>query len=167
MSFQICAYVSCEKERAKLERLGQSTEKLLARFSQKYEELPNNKLFNAIPLFPRGFKAKNVDYDIITYDTYDYLDKLIGVYLVDIFYAAFIKYNERCLDKRAEKMANLIKFGTYNPKYIWMLRYGMSFEDIEVLEDYIESIDEQGIIVNQAFANLPEKARDCIKRFVD
>ena len=36
------AYVSCEKERAKLERLGQSTEKLLARFSQKYEELPNN-----------------------------------------------------------------------------------------------------------------------------
>lgn len=48
-----------------------------------------------------------------------------------------------------------------------MLRYGMSFEDIEVLEDYIESIDEQGIIVNQAFANLPEKARDCIKRFVD
>lgn len=48
-----------------------------------------------------------------------------------------------------------------------MLRYGMSFEDIEVLEDYIESIDEQGIIVNQTFANFPEKARDCIKRFVD
>lgn len=69
--------------------------------------------------------------------------------------------------KEPKKMANLIKFGTYNPKYIWMLRYGMSFEDIEVLEDYIESIDEQGIIVNQAFANLPEKARDCIKRFVD
>ena len=48
-----------------------------------------------------------------------------------------------------------------------MLRYGMSFEDIEILEDYIEIIDERGIIVNQAFANLPEKARDCIKRFVD
>ena len=161
------AYVSREKERAKLEKLGQSTDHLLARFSQKYEELPNNKLFKTIPLFPKEFKAKDVDYDIITYDTYDYLDKLIGLYLVDIFYAAFIKYNERCHDERAVKMANLIKFGTYNPKYIWMLRYGMSFEDIEVLEDYIESIDEQGIIVNQAFTNLPEKARDCIKRFVD
>lgn len=161
------AYVSREKERAKLEKLGQSTDHLLARFSQKYEELPNNKLFKTIPLFPKEFKAKDVDYDIITYDTYDYLDKLIGLYLVDIFYAAFIKYNERCQDERAVKMANLIKFGTYNPKYIWMLRYGMSFEDIEVLEDYIESIDEQGIIVNQAFANLSEKARDCIKRFVD
>lgn len=139
------AYISREKERAKLEKLGQSTDDLPARFSQKYEDLPNNKLFKSIPLFLRGLKAKDVDYDIITYDTYDYLDKLIGLYLVDIFYAAFIKYNERCQDERAVKMANLIKFGTYNPKYIWMLRYGMSFEDIEVLEDYIESIDEQGI----------------------
>lgn len=161
------AYVSCEKERAKLEKLGQSTEKLLARFSQKYEELPNNKLFKSIPLFARGFKAKDVDYDIITYDTYDYLDKLIGLYLVDIFYAAFFKYYERCQDERAVKMANLIRFGTYNPKYIWMLRYGMSFEDIEILEDYIESIDERGITVKKGFANLPEKTRDCIKRFVD
>lgn len=161
------AYVSCEKERVKLEKLGHTTDELTARFSQKYQELPNNKLFKPIPLFSKGLKAKDVDYDIITYDTYDYLDKLIGLYLVDIFYAAFIKYNERCQDERAVKMANLIKFGTYNPKYIWMLRYGMSFEDIEVLEDYIESIDEQGIIVNQAFANLPEKTRGCIKRFVD
>lgn len=161
------AYVSHEKERAKLEKNGQSTNDLLARFSQKYEELPNNKLFKSISLFPKGLKAKDVDYDIITYDTYDYLDKLIGLYLVDIFYAAFIKYDERCQDERAVKMANLIKFGTYNPKYIWMLRYGMSFEDIEVLEDYVESIDEQGITVKQGFANLPEKARDCIKRFVD
>ena len=161
------AYVSHEKERVKLEKLGQSTDNLPARFSQKYEELPNNKLFKSIPLFPKRLKAKDVDCDIITYDTYDYLDKLIGLYLVDIFYAAFIKYDERCHDERAVKMANLIKFGTYNPKYIWMLRYGMSFEDIEILEDYIESIDERGIAVNQGFANLPEKARDCIKRFVD
>lgn len=60
-------------------------------------------------------------------------------------------------------MANLIKFGTYNPKYIWMLRYGMSFEDIEVLEDYIESIDEQGITVKQGFANLPEKQETVLR----
>lgn len=160
------AFLSRESERSKLDRLGQSTDQILARFTQKYAELPNNNLCSPISLFPRGLKAKDVDYDIITYDTYDYLDKLIGLYLSDIFYAAFIKYNERYPDDRAIKMANLIKYGTYNTKYIWMLRYGMSFEDIELLKDYIESIDERGIVVTQEFANLPQKVKGCIDRFV-
>lgn len=160
------AFLSRESERSKLDRFGQSTDQILARFTQKYAELPNNNLCSPISLFPRGLKAKDVDYDIITYDTYDYLDKLIGLYLSDIFYAAFIKYNERYPDDRAIKMANLIKYGTYNTKYIWMLRYGMSFEDIELLKDYIESIDERGIVVTQEFANLPQKVKGCIDRFV-
>lgn len=160
------AFLSRESERSKLDRLGQSTDQILARFTQKYAELPNNNLCSPISLFPRGLKAKDVDYDIITYDTYDYLDKLIGLYLSDIFYAAFIKYNERYPDGRAIKMANLIKYGTYNTKYIWMLRYGMSFEDIELLKDYIESIDERGIVVTQEFANLPQKVKGCIDRFI-
>lgn len=101
------AFLSRESERSKLDRLGQSTDQILARFTQKYAELPNNNLCSPISLFPRGLKAKDVDYDIITYDTYDYLDKLIGLYLSDIFYAAFIKYNERYPDDRAIKMANL------------------------------------------------------------
>ena len=77
--------------------------------------------------------------------------------MCNIFQVAFVKYNERCPDEQAEKMANLTKYGTYNTKHIWMLRYGMSFEDIELLEDYIESIDERGIIVMQEFSNLPQK----------
>lgn len=72
--------------------------------------------------------------------------------MCNIFQVAFVKYNERCPDEQAEKMANLTKYGTYNTKHIWMLRYGMSFEDIELLEDYIESIDERGIIVMQEFS---------------
>ena len=161
------AYVSCELERSRLDKLGKSTDGIMAKFTQKYEEIPNNNLLNCISLFPKGLKAKNVDYDIITYDTYDYLDKLIGLYLSDIFYAAFIKYNERCIDERAIKMANLIKYGTYNSKYIWMLRYGMSFEDIEVLDRYIVSIDEFGIQVTQDFYNLPQSYKRCIERFID
>ena len=161
------AYVSCELERSRLDKLGKSTDGIMAKFTQKYEEIPNNNLLNCISLFPKGLKAKNVDYDIITYDTYDYLDKLIGLYLSDIFYAAFIKYNERCIDERAIKMANLIKYGTYNSKYIWMLRYGMSFEDIEVLDRYIVSIDEFGIQVTQDFYNLPQTYKRCIERFID
>lgn len=161
------AYLSRESERSRLEGFGQSTDNIYAKFTQKYEELPNNNLHSPVSLFQKDLKAKDVDYDIVTYDTYDYLDKLIGLYLSDIFYAAFIKYNERCPDERAIKMANLIKYGTYNPKYIWMLRYGMSFEDIELLEDYIEAIDEHGIIVTQGFANLPQKVKSCIERFVE
>lgn len=87
--------------------------------------------------------------------------------MCNIFQVAFVKYNERCPDEQAEKMANLTKYGTYNAKHIWMLRYGMSFEDIELLEDYIESIDERGIIVTQEFSNLPQKVKGCIDRFVE
>ena len=87
--------------------------------------------------------------------------------MCNIFQVAFVKYNERCPDEQAEKMANLTKYGTYNTKHIWMLRYGMSFEDIELLEDYIESIDERGIIVMQEFSNLPTKVKGCIDRFVE
>lgn len=65
------AFLSRESERSKLDRLGQSTDQILARFTQKYAELPNNNLCSPISLFPRGLKAKDVDYDIITYDTYD------------------------------------------------------------------------------------------------
>ncbi len=39
------------------------------------------------------------------------------------------------------------------------VRYGLSFEDIELLEDYIESIDERGIIEMQEFSNLPQKVK--------
>ena len=161
------AYLTQETERRRLDKMGQLTDNIYARFTQKYQELPNNNLYNSIPLFKKGTKAKDVDYDIITYDTYDYLDKLIGLYLSDIFYAAFIKYNERMDDERAEKMADLIKYGTYNTKYIWMLRYGMSFEDIELLEEYIESIDERGIHVTENFKDLPQNITSCIERFVD
>lgn len=161
------AYVSCKSARAKLEKLGLSTDNIPAKFTQRYLELPDNSLFSPISLFPKGTKAAQVDYDTITYDTYDYLDKLIGLYLSDIFFAAFIKYNERCQDPRAEKMANLIKYGTYNPKHIWMIRYGMSFEDIEQLDSYIEAIDERGIVVTPNFAELPQKKKSCIARFVE
>ena len=52
------AYLSRESERTRLDRLGQSTDNILAMFTQKYEELPNNNLHSPISLFQRGLKAK-------------------------------------------------------------------------------------------------------------
>jgi hypothetical protein len=66
--------------------------------------------------------AKDVDFDIVVYDTYDFLDKLIGFKLSDIFYAAFKINFENTHDKRSLTFANLIKYGTSNEKEILMLR---------------------------------------------
>lgn len=161
------SYVSKMKTRRKIERIGNSTEKISASFTQRYKDLPNSDLNYPISLFPQGTKAKDVDYDIITYDTYDYLDKLLNLYLSDIFYAAFYKYNERNSDDRAIKMANLIKYGTFTEKYIWMLRYGISFENIDILDPYIKSINEEGVTVYDQFYELPQKQRECIARYID
>ena len=85
------AYISKMQERKEKERLGISTDSINAQFSQKCQDLPNGSLIHPIPLFGCGTKAREVDYDIVTYDTYDYLDKVINLYLSDIFYAAFLK----------------------------------------------------------------------------
>ena len=161
------AYISKMQERKEKERLGISTDSINAQFSQKCQDLPNGSLIYPIPLFGCGTKAREVDYDIVTYDTYDYLDKVINLYLSDIFYAAFLKYNERNLDERAIRMAKLVKYGTFNDKHIWMLRYGISFENIETLAPCIENIDEGGIVVNNHFYELSEKYQKCISRFID
>lgn len=72
----------------------------------------------------------DVDYDRIVFDTYDYLDKIIGFKLSDIFFAAFNEYFEKTNDIRAKRMAQLVKYGTEDNKEIWMLRYGFTFEDM-------------------------------------
>ena len=86
-------YVSRTKERSEYKR-NKWEFKLEARFTAKYQEIPNKNCF-AVPLFEYGTAASSVDYDSIIYDTYDYLDKLIGFKLSDILYAAFYKFFER------------------------------------------------------------------------
>ena len=110
--------------------------------------------------------AKDVDFDIVVYDTYDFLDKLIGFKLSDIFYAAFKINFENTHDKRSLTFANLIKYGTSNEKEILMLRYGLSLDDISVLEPYILSIDTGGISVSPDYYDLPLDIRKPLERFV-
>ena len=97
---------------------------------------------------------------------YDFLDKLIGFKLSDIFYAAFKINFENTHDKRSLTFANLIKYGTSNEKEILMLRYGLSLDDISVLEPYILSIDTGGISVSPDYYDLPLDIRKPLERFV-
>lgn len=102
-----------------------------------------------LSLFPAATKGKDVDYDRIVYDTYDFLDKLIGFKLNDLFYAIFHQYYLAYQDDRAERLAKYIKYGTEDSTEIWMLRYGFSFEEIEWLKPCVEYIDQTEIKFNE------------------
>ncbi len=137
-----------------------------ARFTVAYKEIPNRYMRN-YPLFPMGTKAEDVSYDMIIYDTYDYLDKLVNFRLADIFYAAAMEYYAQCQDDDIKKIALLVRFGTFNERYIWMLRYGLSYEDIEALDNCIDSIDETGIIFNKGINEIDAETRYIIERYIN
>ena len=160
------SYASRSHDRDNMEKTGQSTNDLTAAFFTKYDDIPN-KALKVFSLFPIGTKAKDVPYDIIMYDTYDYIDKLIGFKLSDVFYAAFIKYFERTNDERADKLAKYVKYGTDSVRHIWMLRYGMSFEDIEILDKHIEEISPAEIIFRDSIADVPDTDKSSISRFLN
>ena len=159
------SHVSKTNERTRLEKIGRKTDQVTANFVTGYHEIPdkNHKIYS---LFPIGTKASAVDYDLIMYDTYDFIDKLIGFKLSDIFYATFMKYFEKSEDLRAEKLSKYIKYGTDNASHIWMLRYGMSFEDIELLEQHIESINSEEIIFKDSIHSVLRESRLSIERFI-
>lgn len=158
-------YVSRAKERALYKRRKWEF-RSYAKFTAKYQDIPNQNCFS-ISLFDRGTLAQNVDYDTIIYDTYDYLDKFIGFKLSDILYAAFCKYSYRHNDNRALVAANYIKYGTNDNKEIWLLKYGVTFEDMSIIKPHIARIDQQEIIVSPTFYQLPQEKQKVIERFIN
>lgn len=159
------AYASKSHERADLAKKGQTDDTVFANFFTEYNDIPNKNL-SVYSMFGQTTKAREVSYDLIMYDTYDYIDKLIGFKLSDIFYAAFYKYFEKTGDHRANTLAKYIKYGTDDDKHIWMLRYGLTFEDIEILDKHIFRIDSAQIVFNDSIANLSELDREPVNRFL-
>lgn len=97
---------------------------------------------------------------------HDFLDKLIGFKLSDIYFAIFNEYYLYTKDERSRKMANYIKFGTTDAKEIWMLRYGFNFEDIEWLKPHIQSIDEEEICFYYTVTELDGEKSAIIDKFM-
>ena len=137
---------------------------ICAKYIAGYDDIPNKKL-PQYPLFSTKILAKDVDYDLIIYDTYDYLDKLIGFKLSDIFYAVFCEYYEKSKDERSLKLAKYIKYGTISEDEIWMLRYGFDFEDIEWIKPCVANIDKTEIVFNDKVDSLSEEQLMRIDRF--
>lgn len=107
----------------------------------------------------------DVDYDRIMFDTYDYLDKLIDFRFGDVFYGAFYKYGEKNKNDLGFKLANYIRYGTNEEKEIWLLRYGLDYEDFEGILENVISINENGIkIKNKNSFSLEQFSK--IERFI-
>lgn len=161
------AYVSKTSERRYLSKIGHQEEadNLTVRYIAGYSDIPNKEL-RIYPLFSADTKGKDVDYDRVVYDTYDFLDKLIGFKLSDLFYAIFHQYYLKYQDKRAERLAKYIKYGTEDLTEIWLLRYGFSFEEIEWLKPCVKSISEEEIVFNSKIKELTDNQKSTIAKYI-
>lgn len=138
------------------------------RFSCIAEPLPNKRFEKSVPLFKRGTSIKDVDYDILIYDTYDYIDKVISQSLKDPLSAAFKLYYEKHKDIRSLVMSNYISYGTNDEIEIWLLKYGFTFDEIEWIIPHVQSISEEEIVFNESIYKAidSKEKQEVIERFL-
>lgn len=136
-----------------------------AAFSQCAERIPNSSLVNAYPLF-KNTLAKDVSYDSVVFDTYDYMDQVISFSLSDVFSAAFKIYRKKTDDSRAEKMLELLRFGTNNVVHVLLMRYGFSPETISEITPYIKFVNEDQIIFSDNIYSAPQQVRNMVEWYL-
>ncbi len=129
------------------------------RYSCIAEMLPNKNFKKGVPLFPRTSVA-DIDFDILIYDTYDYIDKVISLSLKDPLSAAFHLYNQEHGSDQALAMSNYIKYGTNDEIEIWLLKYGFTFDEIEWILPHVDNISEAEIIFKKS---IKEEIKDPVK----
>ncbi|WP_253824973.1 hypothetical protein [Vibrio chagasii] len=135
------------------------------RYSPIAASIPNSKLVGA-SLFGEYEPVNNIDYDIVIYDKYDYLDKVISLSMNDPISAALEIYFENTKDVRAIYLQNYLKYGTNDDTEIWLIKYGFSFEDIEWLKEHIQNVDSSKIDFKPTIIGLSEEQKQVISRYV-
>lgn len=131
-----------------------------AQFAQRANKLPDASLERSFPLFPQGTPARDVGYDTVVFDTYDYLDQVISFGLNDVFMAAFKIYHAHTSDERALKFIELLRFGTNDDVQVLLMRYGFLPEDIPEVIPYINSINEQQIVFKSTIQEASARVRE-------
>ncbi|MGJ8640734.1 MAG: DEAD/DEAH box helicase [Opitutaceae bacterium] len=130
--------------------------------------LPDASLVKPPPSTFGYSKFSDFSYDLLVYDTYDYLDRVIGFCLSDVYCAAFGKYHEKSNDPRAASLVNYIKYGTDDSEEIWLLRYGFSFEEIELIKEHVSSVDENQIVFHESVKDVTDEYLiDKLERYKD
>lgn len=136
-----------------------------AKFSQKAEKLPNSSLVKKYPFFPNT-PAKEVGYDAIVFDTYDYMDQVISFSLSDVFSAAFRIYGEENQDRRSDKMLELLRFGTNNDTYMLLMRYGFPPESVAEIATYVVKINEKEIVFSPEIQLAPSHIQEMVEWYL-
>ena len=132
-----------------------------AAFSQPANRLPDASLLNAYPLF-KGIAAKDVAYDAVVFDTYDYLDQVISFSLSDVFSASFKIYGKNTGDRRSDRMLELLRFGTNNVVHMLLMRYGFTPESVAEITPYIRFINESEIRFLPEISTAPKHIQDMV-----
>lgn len=156
-------------KRGDLRKKGSDDSLVQAGYLVKFDNIPKKSLESSWS-FTHKQLAKNVDYDSVVTDTYDYIDKLIGFRVGDVYFAAFDKYakndlNDAYIREKAIRMTNYIKYGTDKEIEIWLLRYGFEFEDFDWLLPIVESVSEEEIVF-KSIENLNIEQRTRIEKFI-
>lgn len=139
--------------------------KLKVRYSPIAATIPNSKLIGA-SLFGVYESVNNIDYDIVIYDTYDYLDKVISLSMSDPISAVLEIYFNKTKDIRAIYLQNYLKYGTNDDTEIWLIKYGFSFEDIEWLKEHIQNVDSSKIEFKSTIDRLSLEQKEAISRYI-
>ncbi len=140
---------------------------MAAKYSCQAQQFPNIKASH-VSLFVNE-SVMDLKYDLVIYDTYDYLDKVISLSLKDPLCAAFKLYFEETGDVRANAFANYIAYGTDDEMEIWLQKYGFEFEDIEWLKPCIDSISKEEIVFNDLINKEieAEEKYEVVKRYLN
>ncbi|MEZ9533755.1 DEAD/DEAH box helicase [Vibrio lentus] len=154
-----------KKQEISAEQGSAEIKRLKVRYSPIAASIPNTKLKGA-SLFGEYQSVKDIDYDIVIYDTYDYLDKVVSLSMNDPISAALEIHFEKTKDLRAIYLQNYLRYGTNDDTEIWLIRYGFSFEDISWLKAHIENIDSSSIVFKDSIENLSKEQNELIKRYI-
>lgn len=153
-----------KRQKISAEQANKEIRDIKVRFSQIPKSLPDSTLQDR-SLYS-GISIADLDFDMVVYDTYDYLDKVISQSLVDPLCAAFEVYYRKTGDDRATILKNHVRYGTNDDLEIWLLRYGFGFEEIEWIKEYIECIDSKKIVFKDEVKNLVDDRLEVISRYL-
>lgn len=137
-----------------------------AEFSQPANKLPDSSLKNTFSLYKLGTPAREVSYDAVVFDTYDYMDQVISFSLSDVFIAAFKIYKAESSDGRADKMIELLRFGTNDAMHMLLMRYGFPPEEVAEITPYIRTISESDILFKSTIYDAPMYIRNMVEWYL-
>ena len=170
------AYLTSLNERRKLKKQfkmeiisAEMYKRILSNMSVQYSAIPSHipdkKLTNIGSSF-KGMNATNIDYDSIVYDTYDYIDKVVEFSMSNAYITTLTLYYNKTLDIRALNVINCLKYGSDEPKTIFLKRYGFSDEEIKIIYDNVKVVDEDGIEFKDSIKDVTDEIlKDKIQRY--